>query len=151
MSLPKWTSAQQKDIDKAERELNTFPVVKDNGRVRVPFPYLDREGYKGGFTDEEINEAVKHDFTRREVSLASLHAIQHSVQPRYVRYYLEKDEWKKKLPDPIVVERGGTRYIYDGHHRLTAFKLLGARTAEVNYVDLDAVFAAKKADSKKSA
>ena len=145
MSLSKWSAKNAPDVEHAESELDKFPIVKENGRVQVPFPYKDREGYKQGLGDDEVNAAVKKDGKTRTIALAGLHAIQHSVWPKWVRFYFDEDAAKKEQPDPTVVERKGVRYIYDGHHRLTAKKLLGARSAEVNYVDLDALSPAKKA------
>ena len=39
---------------------------------------------------------------------------------------------------PVVVKVGGTFYIHDGHHRLTAQALRGLSTAKVRLIDLDA-------------
>ena len=147
MSLAKW--ARSNDVESASDELDSLPVVRDNGRVMHPFPFADRGGYQGDITDEQnIKDAIRVA-PMREVALDSLHAIQESVWPQWVRNYFDAEgapaRDHKTSARPVVIERGGKRYIYDGHHRLTAKKLLGAKSAEVRYVDLDAVFPAKRA------
>lgn len=143
MSLAKW--ARRDDVESASDELDSFPVVRDNGRVLHPFPVAS-EGYQGAYEQEDIREAIRSAPTR-EVALDSLHAIQESVWPQWVRNYFDAEaapaRGHRTAEQPVVLERAGVRYIYDGHHRLTAKKLLGRRSAEVKYVDLDALSPAK--------
>lgn len=146
--LAKWVRAHDPDKDTAKKRLEKMPMAKTAHGSRVPFPYADKAAYKDKFSNQEINHAIQSAPTRK-VPLSKLHAIQHSVKPDRVKEYIDHPDAVpegQKHPTartptdlPIVVHSGGADYIHDGHHRATAELLMGARSIEARYVDLDAL------------
>lgn len=146
--LRAWSSRHIPDMEAARRKLEKMPPA-DNGRgVAVPFPYKDRSGYKTNPTrsNTELKQLIESAPVKK-IPIAGLHAIQHSVKPQQVLNYVRKPDMVPEgardpihggpIDKPIVVEKAGVRYIYDGHHRITADLLRGKRETEARYVDLD--------------
>lgn len=149
-ALKAWSCSKSPKLAEAKRQLDAMPAASTGRGVEVPFPYADRSGYKNdpARSNTEMKELIDNAPVKK-VPLEGLHAIQHSVQPRQVLSYVRepdmvppgaRDQFHGGPIDlPIIVHKKGTRYIYDGHHRITAAKLTGRSTVEARYVDLDDV------------
>jgi hypothetical protein len=132
----------------AEERLEKLPASKSGKGVKVPFPYVSRDAYKQDFSNSEINQFIA-SAPKKKVPLASLHAIQHSVQPERVKEYIKYPDIvpedakhpaaRTPVDVPIVIHYQGVSLVHDGHHRLSALKLSGESHAMVRYIDLDAV------------
>ena len=75
------------------------------------------------------------------VRLADLRATQEDVERACVALHLRQPQIVSRSArddKPLVARYRGQLYILDGHHRLTALRLKGRRTARVRFVDLDA-------------
>ena len=75
------------------------------------------------------------------VRLADLHATQDDVERAKVATHLRQPQlvpFGSSDDKPRVARYRGELYIMDGHHRLTALRMRGRRTARVRFVDLDA-------------
>lgn len=148
MSLGRWAERVAKaDVRaQAQDELRDLPTSDRGYGTEVPFPYAEREAYKQGLSNRGVREAIESAPITR-IPIQNLNAIQRTIRARTVREYIEDPDLvpegtrharHKGLVDlPIVVQRGGIRYIHDGHHRLTAAKLRGEDAATVRLVDLD--------------
>ena len=79
---------------------------------------------------------------QRSVSLADLNGVQDRVNAGKVEAIAASDN--KSARKPVVVRTNGRNYIADGHHRLAAEWLNGAKTADVAYKDLTPVDQAVK-------
>lgn len=145
--LAAWVHARHPSTAKASKRVQKLPESETKRGKAVPFPYKDaKKTYLADFDGKEINRAIEGASVRR-VPLAGLHAIQHSVNADRVQDYIDHPDiipkgarhprHRGKIDHPIVVEYQGTRYIHDGHHRLTARKLAGAKDADVRFVNLD--------------
>lgn len=75
-----------------------------------------------------------HTLEDREINLDDLQAMQNRVDPNKVQAIRGNPDAKGK--PAVVVRYGGTNYIADGHHRLTAAWLDGADKAKVKFKDI---------------
>lgn len=117
------------------------------GQVQVPLRFVSREGYQQAIGNQEINDRIDAA-PIKEVPLDSLVAIQHTVNVKRVEEYIRNPKLVRKgtlhsehggvVDKPIVVKCKGTNYLFDGHHRTSAQKFLGARSVRARFVDLDA-------------
>lgn len=115
--------------------------------IPVQLRFIDRAGYQAVIGNREMNARIDAA-PIRSVPVASLVAIQHTVNrarvaeyienPKLVRKGTKHDEHGGVVDLPIVVRCKGTNYLFDGHHRLTAQQMRGAREIKARYVDLDA-------------
>jgi hypothetical protein len=131
---------------KAEQALARMPQSTTGHGTAVPFPYVDREAFKKAHDNATINAAIEKAHVTT-VPLEGLHAIQHSVKPKRVLQYLDEPHLrppadlhpaaKTPVDFPVVMDWKGRRLIWDGHHRLTAAKLSGAKEANVRLVRFD--------------
>lgn len=147
-ALRTWAHKYDPRVQRAKATLATMPIASSGHGAAVPWPYVDRNEVKKYFSNRDINKAIikapiesidiRHD--------PELFAIQHSVKAPQVAFYLDHPESKpeghmndrSKTPDdvPVVIAYDGKRYIWDGHHRLTAEWLRGASDADVRLVVL---------------
>jgi hypothetical protein len=91
-----------------------------------------------------MSMADKHDYGNRvarsmresapivTMPIDEIRAVQSGVTREKVHRMIEGG-----VPDepPIVVKRGGTLYLHDGHHRVIARRLLGEREVRVRLVE----------------
>jgi hypothetical protein len=151
LSLATWASGKRDDrVAEAKARLKTLkPWKKDPAtgltRVRHPFPVGDRDTYRQGYTTKEI-KALIEKAPIKKVPIKDLTAIQHSVIPGRVAQYIDdprllergaRKEHGGLVDRPIVIERGGKKWLYDGHHRATAAALLDAPEIDARYVTLN--------------
>jgi hypothetical protein len=125
--------------------------------VATPLRFVDRKAYEALIGNRELNALIEAA-PILQVPVASLVAIQHTINAERVAQYIQKLNLRRRgmrdpvhgglIDLPIVVHLGdaigysggvvgGTNYLHDGHHRVCAAKLLGARLETVRYVDLD--------------
>ena len=78
------------------------------------------------------------------VDLDDLTSLQGTVKIDHVEDFIDNPNIKGKTDDigvkrdfPIVVQYRGKKYVYDGNHRLAAWKMLGNKKANVRLVNLD--------------
>jgi hypothetical protein len=93
-----------------------------------------------------VTERQREKATVKDVPIAELHAVQSGVVPEKVAEYIKRptliDQPGKRnehgyLTDmPIVVHYGGKYLVHDGHHRVVAQKLMGAKTVQARVVEL---------------
>lgn len=122
----------------------------DHGWKSVPHdarPYLQSHG--GPLSHRQLAD-LSHGAPVEQVRLSKLVATQDDVGLKEVERYVEDPDAKAKkgiinatsgaLVDmPIVVDWHGKQYIHDGHHRLFAQRLMGAKEAGARVIDADAV------------
>jgi len=117
------------------------------GTSKVPFPVTDRQQYLKSVHEHGSIAQKTHGAPIALVNLKDLHAIQNTVNDERLVQHLEDPGM---VPDgargaghgglvdrPVVVKMGGSMFIHDGHHRLTAAHVRGQETAKVRLVDLD--------------
>lgn len=144
MSAALWAETKAQRV-RAERALARLPLSETGNGAQVPFPFVDRKGIKGAFTNAQINAAIRKASVER-VPLEGLKSIQHSVKPARVRQYLanpamrppgdENAASRTPVDHPIVIEHAGERLLWDGNHRTTAAYLTGAKDIEARLVKL---------------
>lgn len=112
------------------------------GMVRQPFPVTDgKRAYGGRVSKEEALEAPIED-----VPLRRLEGVQRGVSLRRLEQHVRSANvtepgyrtpggYPKDLP--IVVKVGDRMIVHDGHHRLTAAKLLGGTEARARVVTMN--------------
>jgi hypothetical protein len=147
VGLADWAT-EPPDEAEARARLKALPPSPDHaGRVLVPLPYRSRENWKAVFSNHEINQAIR-DAPERTVPVWGLKAIQKSVDPAIVMSYVRgrrrgDDDVHPKtgVPNdlPIVVSYRKERYVFDGHHRITATIVGGGSEVNARWVDLDAL------------
>ena len=144
--LGKWVNeGSARSPEQALALLHAMPGA--GATLPVPLRYISREGYQEVIGHREMNARIDQA-PIQSVPIASLVAIQHTVDRKRVEHYIEnggKVRAGTKHADhggvvdtPIVVRCKGTNYAFDGHHRVVAAKLRGMRTIRARYVDLDA-------------
>jgi len=127
--------------DEALARLQRLPSLPGKkGRVSHGFPVASSAAYGGKVSRKEADDAPVQN-----VPLAKLHGVQRGVQSNRVAEYLEEGGSAPeglKSPSgyprdlPIVVNTGGKLYIHDGHHRMTAQKLMGKTEAPARVVTI---------------
>jgi ParB-like nuclease family protein len=151
----KWVDEGERAARTPEMALALLRAIPGSGEtIPVPLRFIDRAGYQKVIGNREMNARIDAA-PIHTVPLDSLVAIQHTVLRKQVEHYIETDGRVRRgtkhsdhggvVDLPIVVRCGGTSYLFDGHHRVTAHKLLGARLVRCRYVDLDASDAADAA------
>lgn len=133
---------------RAEKALAKLPESVTKHGVAVPFPYADREEYKAGHTNREINKAIQRAPVV-SVPLRGIYSIQHSVKSDRVKQYLEEPHLRPPaelhpkahtpVDFPIVIQCGGKRFLHDGNHRCAAAWLSGDKQVNARLVKLDDV------------
>lgn len=118
--------------------------------IAFPYRFVDRRVYEPKFAVHHLNAAIDAAPVK-DVPLASLHGIQHTVARARVAQYIEnpklarrgtRDKLHGGLVDlPIVVRFEGVNYVHDGHHRATAEFYSGGKLLECRFVDLDELLA----------
>jgi hypothetical protein len=147
-SLDFW-SERRSGLDRREvatARLARMPTSVTKHGVDHGMPYADKNAYKGKHSNREINGRIDQAPVRR-VPLDGLHAIQHSVRPGRVLTFINDPgavrpgthdpEHGGIVDHPIVIHQDGVNYLHDGHHRVTAARLLGDKDIEARYVDFD--------------
>ncbi len=129
----------------AKMALMHLPVSQTKHGVAVPFPFRDREEFKQFHSNKELNQRITNAPVV-DMPTEGLNAIQHSVKPKTVAWYIDNPERqegrvhpKTGIPNdlPIVIQQNGIRYIFDGHHRATAAALKGEKSIQVRFVNFD--------------
>lgn len=143
--LDLWAGAHVGTVAAALARLARMPVSDTGNGVSVPFPFRDRAGYKRGNPNYKVNRAIE-EAPIVGVRLVGLCAIQKSVFVDRVARYVREPGWLPMgvrhrehggLVDyPVVVQCRGTRFIHDGHNRLSALWLRGVTGARVRLVVL---------------
>lgn len=123
-------------------------------RIPVPMRIVNRDIYERTLPVVDLNRLID-SAPVKDVPIASLVAIQHTVDKDRVQAYIDNPKLIRRgtkhdnhggvVDLPIVIHFEGTNYLHDGHHRTTAQKLLGASVIECRYVDLDRYFGRKAA------
>jgi hypothetical protein len=142
----KWLDRTSRASRTPEQALALLRSWPGGPNVATPLRFVDRKAYEELVGNRELNALIE-SAPVIQVPVASLVAIQHTINAERVAQYIQKTNLRRRgmrdpkhggLVDlPIVVRLGGTSYLHDGHHRLCAAKLLGARLETVRYVDLD--------------
>lgn len=118
-----------------------------DGTVKHEFPTVDRAMYLQAIKGQSIpQKSLTAPIAL--VRLDQLVAIQGSINRERLGQHLANPKMNAEgarapghgmlIDRPVVVKIGGTFYIHDGHHRLTAQALRGLSTAKVRLIDLDA-------------
>jgi SPP1 gp7 family putative phage head morphogenesis protein len=110
-------------VNDALDKLAKIPEVKD-GLIAVPWDILERP---------KIDKQRWADSNLKSVEIEKLYASQKYLKRKNVEWHInhpgETHEGQNAYPNVLKVD--GDRIIYDGHHRLAALWLLGAREANV--------------------
>lgn len=118
-----------------------------DGTAEHSFPVADRSTYLQAIEGHNIAQK-SHAAPIAKVSLDQLVGIQGTINRERLGQHLANPKMNVEgtrasghgmlIDRPVVVKVGGTFYIHDGHHRLTAQALRGLPTAKVRLIDLDA-------------
>jgi hypothetical protein len=118
-----------------------------DGTAKHEFPVTDRAFYLSQIKGTNI-AAKSLQAPIALVRLDQLQAIQNTINRERLGQHLANPKMNAEgtrapghgmlIDRPVVVKVGGTFYIHDGHHRLTAQALRGLSTAKVRLIDLDA-------------
>ena len=118
-----------------------------DGTAEHAFPVADREQYLAAIKGINVAAKTLHAPIAK-VRLDQLVGIQGTINRERLGQHLANPKMNPEgtrapghgmlIDRPVVVKVGGTFYIHDGHHRLTAQALRGLDTAKVRLVDLDA-------------
>jgi hypothetical protein len=148
VKLGKWVDEGLRAQRTPEMALAMLRAQPGSGStIPVPLRYISREGYQRVIGNRKMNARIDAA-PIQDVPIASLVAIQHTVERKRVEHYIENGGKVRKgtrhtehggvVDTPIVVRCGGVSYLFDGHHRTMAAMYLGARLIRARYVDLDA-------------
>lgn len=145
-STTRWLDRTSRATRSPQQALALLRSWPGGPNVATPLRFVDRKVYEDRIGNRELN-ALIDAAPVEQVPVASLVAIQHTINAERVAQYVQKINLRRRgtrdprhgglIDLPIVVRIGGTNYLHDGHHRVTADKLLGARLVTVRYVDLD--------------
>jgi hypothetical protein len=120
--------------------------AQPGSRVAVPLRYVGPEAVRAKFSEPELQARIKKAPVERVV-WKDLVAIQHTTKAGRLESYVEKPTLVPKgsrapggwpIDEPIVMRLGGTSYLWDGNHRVTASILRGESGGSARVVDLDA-------------
>lgn len=142
--LGKWVArAQERSPEQAIALLRAAaPAIAG----AVPWRFIGREAVHEAIGNRELNAMIAAA-PIRQVQLADLVGIQHTIHaPRVEQYIRDPDMAKGEVNPktgtpadlPIVVHLGGFNYLWDGNHRSVAAFFLGKTQIAARYVDLDA-------------
>lgn len=144
-ALQAWASAEAAPQEEHAKELATA-VAADAARAeRHPFQTTDRAEYKRAMEGKNMAE-LTHKATVTTLPFDVIHATQKRVSHERLAGHLSGDLRRHTgrqsksgalIDLPIAVKMGGKIYLQDGHTRLTAQFLQGARAARVRLIDLD--------------
>ena len=138
-------------VDKAAQPRSLQPMGNGSAMAHTPFPH--DAGALANLRQDQVPRlfgalTAQDHLDDKTVRLADLTSVQDRVDPAKIEAMRGADagaagaDGKK----PVVVRMGGRDYILDGHHRLAAQWLDGAKEADVKFLDLgprsDAVKAA---------
>ncbi len=145
-STSRWVDRASRAQRSPEQALSLLRAWPGGPNVANPMRFVDRDAYQKLIGNRELNALIEAA-PIVPMPIANLTAIQHTINLERVAQYIQKPNMRRRgLRDPehgglidlpIVVHVGGMSYLHDGHHRVTAEKLLGARLETVRYVDLD--------------
>lgn len=149
VGLKQWAKRQnpkqQQAVAIAMAHLAELPISETKHGVAVPFPFRDRNEFKQYHSNRELNRRISVAPVV-ELPMEGLNAIQHSVKPKTVAWYVRNPDReigrthpKTGIPNdlPIVIQQAGIRYLFDGHHRATAAYLRGDKQLQVRFVNFD--------------
>lgn len=116
--------------------LQLMPLDADASWAKTPFPWdhnalmrirpEQMKPFLGALTNQDALPV-------KTVHMKTVVALQDRVNPDKVQSMVDDE------PDdlPLVVRLGGRNVIADGHHRMTARSLMGRKTAQVRFMNLD--------------
>lgn len=153
-SLKAWAAlASDRPVDRNELKARMLLDGDHEGTARHPFPVEDRKAYLELIKPHGSIGRLTH--TRGQVGRIRLDAIrgiqrtvnrerltQHMKDPALVPKGARAPGHGGLIDLPIIVKKGGTFWLHDGHHRATAAYLRGDKDLRVRLVDLDAQEAA---------
>jgi len=132
MSLAEWAGRRSTGMAGAYARVDAMPYAWRN---RAFHPFQSSVEERDYHAVDDYARKVGEQFSRaqpRRVDIASLSATQKTVNPDVVKQYI------REHGDPVrIVEYGGKRYIYDGHHRTTAEWARGSPTVLAVVARLD--------------
>lgn len=110
---------------------------RKSSRILTPLPYVERgKAYRDAADDATIKRAIKAS-VYSDVPIAALHATQRHVSAARLLQYIGEPGMRSPDGSPIVVERGGKLYVYNGHHRASAAMARGDGTMRARVATLD--------------
>ena len=127
--------------------LHLFPLDSDPAWAKTPFPYDQNalgklkpdqmKPFLGALTNQDALPV-------RLFHMKTLVALQDRVNPDKVQSMVDDE------PDdlPVVARLNGRNLIMDGHHRMTSRYLMGRKTAQAHFINLDDPDAEAKEDDK---
>lgn len=145
-TLKKWAGTAMTD-DAAERRVAMMLPGDAPGTIKVPFPVEDGAAYRTLIRGGGVSQAT-HKAPLGKLPLKGLTAIQKTVNRERLQAHLRDPNLIPKgtlgsghggiIDLPVVVQKSGTYYIHDGHHRATAAFARGDEYLVARLVDLDA-------------
>lgn len=137
----------QNEFAPPEQRADYLQPGEVDGTAKHAFPVADRSSYLQAIKGQNIAAKSLHAPIAL-VRLDQLVAIQGSINRERLGQHLANPKMNPEgtrapghgmlIDRPVVVKVGGSFYIHDGHHRLTAQALRGLSTAKVRLIDLDA-------------
>lgn len=144
--LALWMDKQSRAARTVPQALALLRSMPGGSNIGVPLRYGNKDDYESTISTRELNAKIDAA-PIKSVPVSGLVAIQHTVNADRVAQHLEDFGLHGKgarhsvhggvIDVPIVVQKNGTKYLHDGHHRTTAEILLGGRRIRARYVDLD--------------
>jgi hypothetical protein len=145
MTLARWASTNRR-VRTPAMARSLLEGMPGGPNIAVPMRFIDRASYESKVGNRQLNQLID-SAPVVERRLDQLTAIQHTVKKDRVMAYIDKPNLRRAgtrdpvhggLVDlPIVVRMDGVDHLHDGHHRVTAAKLLGEPSIKVRFVDLD--------------
>jgi hypothetical protein len=144
-----WADSSLRASRSVEQAISLLRAIPGGPRISNPIRYAGASPIQGAFSNEEINRRIAAAPVRKVAIQSLVTGQQHTVSRGRVESYIRKPDLIPKgahHPDhggpidyPIVIRFQGKRWAWDGHHRIMAATLSGARLIKARYVDLDEV------------
>jgi hypothetical protein len=149
VKLGSWADSSSRAGRSVEQAISLLRAIPGGPKISNPIRYAGQSPIQADHSNEEINALIARAPIRKVAISSLVTGQQHSVKRNRVESYIRKPNLIPEgahssvhggpIDRPIVIEYLGKRWLWDGHHRVMAETLLGARLVAVRYVDLDGV------------
>lgn len=145
-SIRTWAGQETASDVVQERTIAKSISDEGTGTRKHPFRVTDRDAFLKSIEGKNLAEKT-HEAPVVSVPMDSIVATQKRVDSERLAGYLTGEVKRTKgqcargsgalIDVPIAVKMGGTIFLRDGHHRMTAEWFRGSRVANVRLIDLD--------------
>jgi hypothetical protein len=145
--LGSWADSNLRAARSTEQAISLLRAIPGGPKISNPIRYAGPSPIQQQFSNEDLNSRIANAPIRKVAISSLVTGQQHTVVRGRVESYIKKPHL---IPEgahhkhhggpidlPIVMLFDGKRWLWDGHHRVMAETLLGARMIRARVVDLE--------------